>query len=141
MPQFDIASFFPQIVFFAGIFLIFYIFLVKIVLPKIGQNLKLNKKLGEVYSVFSSKGLKDINLLSFIYKPSEILSYLIYRETACLIFLNKFVNILTLSYLSSFKWLVKTHQKDQKVRLFEINRIYFKTLDDVYGSNSLSSKA
>jgi len=103
MPQFDIASFFPQIVFFAGIFLIFYIFLVKIVLPKIGQNLKLNKKLGEVYSVFSSKGLKDINLLSFIYKPSEILSYLIYRETACLIFLNKFVNILTLSYLSSFK--------------------------------------
>ena len=62
-----------------------------------------NKKLGEVYSVFSSKGLKDINLLSFIYKPSEILSYLIYRETACLIFLNKFVNILTLSYLSSFK--------------------------------------
>lgn len=103
MPQFDIASFFPQISFFAGIFLIFYIFLTKIILPKIGQNLKLNKKLGENYSDFSSKGLKDMNLLSFIYKPSEILSYLIYRETACLIFLTKFSNILTLSYLSSLK--------------------------------------
>lgn len=101
MPQFDIASFFPQITFFAGIFLVFYILLTKIVLPKIGQNLKLNKKLGEVYSTFSVRGLKDTNLLSFIYNPSKIVSYLIYRETTCLIFLQKFVSILTVSYVSS----------------------------------------
>lgn len=135
MPQFDIASFFPQITFFAGIFLVFYILLTKIVLPKIGQNLKLNKKLGEVYSTFSVRGLKDTNLLSFIYNPSKIVSYLIYRETTCLIFLQKFVSILTVSYVSSLNWLVKTHQKDQSVHLYEINKIYFKTLDDVYGSS------
>jgi hypothetical protein len=100
MPQFDIVSFFPQILFFAGIFLIFYIFLVKLFLPKISQNLKLNKKLGDVYNTFSINGLKDINLLSFIYNPSKILSYMVYRESGFSISLDKFAKNLTLSYLS-----------------------------------------
>lgn len=49
MPQFDIASFFPQIPFFAGIFLLFYTFLTQSFLPKISQNLKLGKKLSDSF--------------------------------------------------------------------------------------------
>jgi hypothetical protein len=84
MPQFDIASFYPQITFFAGIFLILYIFVTKNTLPKISQNLKLNRRIIELYNNFSLKGLKDINLLSHIYKPYSILTYSIYKESPCL---------------------------------------------------------
>jgi hypothetical protein len=90
MPQFDIASFFPQITFFASIFLLFYVFLTKNTLPKIGQNLKLNKKINDFLNIFSLKGLKDINLLSYIYKPKAVLLHRIYRETLCIITLQKY---------------------------------------------------
>jgi len=101
MPQFDIASFYPQITFFAVIFLLFYVFLTKNILPKISQNLKINKRIGEIYNTFATKRLKDINLLSYIYKPTQILSYLVYKETICLIFLNKFLRIITIAFISS----------------------------------------
>ena len=101
MPQFDIASFFPQITFFASIFLLFYVFLTKNTLPKIGQNLKLNRKLNEFLNVFSLRGLKDINLLSHIYKPQAVLLHRIYKESLCLISLQKYAETITLAYIAS----------------------------------------
>lgn len=101
MPQFDIASFYPQIVIFTAIFLIFYIFLTKQILPKLCQNLKLTKKLLNLFGTFATDALKDLNFLSYIYNPSRIVSHLIYKETLSLVFLEKFLQILTLSYLSS----------------------------------------
>jgi hypothetical protein len=101
MPQFDIASFFPQIIFFASLFLLFYVFVTKNTLPKIGQNLKLNKKINDFYNIFSLKGLKDINLLSYIYKPSSILLHNIYKESLCLISLQKYTDIIITSYIAS----------------------------------------
>jgi len=101
MPQFDIASFYPQITFFVGIFLMFYVFITKNTLPKISQNLKLNKKILELYNLLAIGKLKDVNLLSYIHKPSNILSYLIYKESLCLIFLQQTVKTLTQSYIAS----------------------------------------
>lgn len=101
MPQFDIASFFPQISFFAGIFLVSYVFHTKKVLPKLSRNLKLNKKLERVCAPFATFQLRHINSLSHIYNPSRILSYLIYGEALCVIYPRRFLRTLTLSYVAS----------------------------------------
>ena len=132
MPQFDIASFYPQLTFFTSLFLIFYIFLIKNTLPKIGQNLKLNKKINQLYNVFSFQGLKDVNLLSHIYKPYNILSYLIYKESLCLLFLQKSIEKITSTHIACLNWLEKNHEKNIKIRLLKLNRTYFKVLNDVY---------
>lgn len=132
MPQFDIASFFPQVSFFTCIFIILYTFLTKNALPKISQNLKLNKRLLEVYNNFGAKEFKDLNLLSYIYNPSQILSYLIYKEAICLIHLNVFYRTLRKSYISSIKWLVETNKSTNQIRLLEFNRTYLKILQDIY---------
>lgn len=132
MPQFDIASFFPQIVCFAILFLLFYVFLTKNTLPKIGQNLKLNKKIIEFFNLFSLKGLKDINLLSYIYKPQAILLHRIYKESLCLLTLQKYIEVLTLSYIASLNWLEKTHEKNTKIRLARLSKTYLKILNDIY---------
>jgi len=101
MPQFDIASFYPQITFFAGIFLMFYVFLCKNILPKVSQNLKLNRRIAEIYNVFAVKGLRDLCLLSHIYQPAKIVSHLVLREVLCLICLGRFIDQITISYMSS----------------------------------------
>ena len=134
MPQFDIACFYPQITFFVGIYILLYVFLTKNVLPKISQNLKLNKRIGEIYNLFavSPKGLRDLGLLSYIYKPSKIVSHLIFKETLCIIVLNRFLNILTFSYISSLNWLNLSNQTHSKVRLLKLNRLYLHTLHDLF---------
>lgn len=132
MPQFDIASFFPQVSFLTCIFIILYTFLTKNALPKISQNLKLNKRLLEVYNNFGAKEFKDLNLLSYIYNPSQILSYLIYKEAICLIHLNVLYRTLRKSYISSIKWLVETNKSTSQIRLLEFNRTYLKIIQDIY---------
>lgn len=132
MPQFDIASFFPQITFFASLFLIFYVFLTKNTLPKIGQNLKLNKKIHEFLNIFSIKGLKDINLLSHIYNPQEILKHRIYKESLCLIALQKYIDKIIITYITALNWLNKTHEKNTKIRILKLNKTYLKILGEIY---------
>jgi hypothetical protein len=134
MPQFDIASLYPQITFPAGIFLIFYAFPTRNALPKISQNLKLAKRVEELYNTFAAqaKGLKDINLLSHIYKPSRILSHLIYKETISLIYFPQSLRISTVSYISSTNWLLETHKKNTKIKLFKLNKIYLNILNDIW---------
>ncbi len=130
MPQFDIASFFPQITFFASIFLLFYVFLTKNTLPKIGQNLKLNKKINDFLNIFSLKGLKDINLLSYIYKPKAVLLHRIYRETLCIITLQKYSETIIKTWIASINWLEKTHEKNKKIKLLKLNKVYFTIAGD-----------
>jgi hypothetical protein len=132
MPQFDIASFYPQITFFTVIFLLLYVFLTRNILPKISQNLKLNKRIAENYNSFAIKRLKDLNLLSYIYKPTQILSHLIYKETLCILFLNQFLKIITVAYISSLNWFLKNQEKDLKIRLFKLNLVYLNVLNDIY---------
>jgi len=134
MPQFDIASFYPQITFFAVIFLILYAFLAKHALPKISQNLKLAKRVEELYTAFAAqaKGLKDINLISHIYKPYQILSHLIFKETISLIYFSQFLRILLVSYVASINWLLKTHEKNVKQRFLNINKIYLNIINDLW---------
>lgn len=79
----------------------FYVFLCKNILPKIGQNPKLSKRIAELYNLSTAKGLRDISLPSHIYKPSKIVLHLIYKEIIRLICLNRFLKILTFSYISS----------------------------------------
>ena len=133
MPQFDIASSYPQITFSAGIFSIFYAFLTRNAPPKISQNLKLAKRVDELYSSFAAqaKGPKDINLLSHIYKPSQILSHLIHKETVFLIYFSQSLRILTVSYISSINWLLKTHEKNTGAGLPKLNKIYPNILNDL----------
>ena len=134
MPQFDIASFYPQITFFAVIFLLLYVFLTKSILPKISHNLKINKRIGEVYSLFAVKCLKDINLLSYIYKPTQILSYLVYKETICLVYLNNFCQVITNAFASSLNWLLINTEKNSKSHLFKLNTTYLNALNDIYSN-------
>jgi hypothetical protein len=138
MPQFDIVSFFPQVSFFSFIFIVLYIFISKNVLPKLSQNLKLSKRLIELYNNFGLKEFKDVNLLSYIYKPSHIISYLIYKESICLIYLNIFFNLVTKSYVSSLNWLNKTNKSNSKlqVKLLELDRLYLNILQDMYFSST-----
>ena len=137
MPQFDIASFFPQIVFFASLFLLFYAFLVKNALPKISQNLKLNKKIMELLISSNSKDKpQDINLLSYIYNPNNLLSNLIYKESLCLVFLRELAIKVTSSYIACLNWLTKNNEKNIKIRLLKLNRIYFNILNDIYYGRS-----
>ena len=132
MPQFDIASFYPQITVFAGIFIIFYVFLSKEILPRISQNLKLNKRISDIYAGMAAKNLKDLNLLSYIYKPSQILEYLIYKESICLVFLQNSLKILTISYISSLNWLFKTRQENSKLGLLKLNKTYLRVVNDIH---------
>jgi hypothetical protein len=134
MPQFDIASFYPQIITFAIIFLIFYVFLIRNVLSKISQNLKLVKRVEELYNIFAAqiKGLKDINLLSHIYEPSQISSYFIYKETISLIYFFQYLRILTISYIFSINWFLKTYEKNLKAGLYKLNKIYLNILNDLW---------
>ena len=132
MPQFDIVSFYPQITVFAGIFIIFYVFLSKNILPKISQNLKLNKRISEIYNTLATRGLKDLNLLSHIYKPSQILSYLIYKETICLVFLQNSLKILTTSYTASLSWLSRNRKENSQVRLSKLNKTYLSVVNDIH---------
>lgn len=134
MPQFDIASFYPQIIFLAVIFLIFYVFFIKNILPKISQNLKLAKRIEELYNTWvnQAKGIKDINLLSYIYKPTQILSYLIYKEIISLIYFSQYLRISIVTYITSINWLLKTHENNKKVKLYQLNKIYFSVLSDIW---------
>jgi hypothetical protein len=134
MPQSDIASSHPQITFFAFIFLIFYVFLTKHTLPKISQNLKLARRVEELYNAFAAqaKGLKDINLPSHTYKPSQILSHPAYREAICLIYFSQFLRIPTVSYISSINWPPKTHEKNARAGLAQLNKIYLNIPNDIW---------
>ena len=48
-----------------------------------------------------SKATRDIDALSRIYNPSKMLTYAVYKETICLIYLRKMVRLITISYMSS----------------------------------------
>lgn len=130
MPQFDIASFYPQITFFAGIFLMLLVFFTKNTLPKISQNLKLNKRMAELYSSWATPGgvLGDKNLLSHIYKPYNILCFHIYMENVCLIFLCRSIRIVTISYILCLSWLAQAQEKNLNLKLLHLSRVYFKIL-------------
>jgi hypothetical protein len=141
MPQFDIASFFPQITFFATIFLLFYVFLTKNTLPRLSQNLKLNRKLSDFLSTFSMKGLKDLNLTSYIYKPHNILLNRVLKETLSLVTLQKYSETVFITLLSSLNWFEKTHKKNTKIKLVKLHRVYFTILGDTFFSSKSPKKA
>jgi hypothetical protein len=130
MPQFDIASFYPQIIYFAGITIGIYLIVTKSTLPKISQNLKINKKIIQIFENFAIKGLKDINLLSHIYKPKEIIKHLVYKESLSIIFLKKEIKTIILAYIASINWLNKTYEKNKKIKMLKINRIYLKMVSE-----------
>jgi hypothetical protein len=130
MPQFDIASFYPQIIYFAGITIGIYLIVTKSTLPKISQNLKINKKIIQIFENFAIKGLKDINLLSHIYKPKEILKHLVYKESLSIIFLKKEIKTIIIAYIASINWLNKTYEKNKKIKMAKINRIYLKMVSE-----------
>ena len=132
MPQFDIASFYPQTTFFAASFLLFYAFLCKDILPKISQNLKLNKRITSIYNVFST-GQKDIkDLPYYMYIPKvQMQLHGIYREALCLLHLHQFLRILTLSFVSSLNWLVNIQKKNTRIRLIKLSTLYICALSDI----------
>jgi len=109
----------------------YYVFITKNTLPRISQNLKLNKKILELYNGFFTKEFQDVNLLSYIHKPTNILSYLIYKESLCLIFLQQSARTLTDSYIASLNRLIQTHEKDLKVRFLKLSRTYLRILNDM----------
>jgi hypothetical protein len=132
-PQFDIASLHPQTTPSAGIFSTFYAFPTRNTSPKISQNLKLAKRVDELYSSFAAqaKGLKDINLPSHIYKPSQISSHPIYKETIGLIYLSQSLRIPTVTPTPSTNRLLKTHERNIGVRLHNLNKIYLNIPNDI----------
>ena len=129
MPQFDVTSFFPQISFFAGVFLIFYVFLTKTILPKISQNLKLNKKLEEIFVDFSN--LKDINLLSYIYNPLKNINHLICKENFSLAFMIRFGILLFSSFSKGLPWGFSNEKENKNKNFFKLNKTYLLNLNKI----------
>jgi Plant ATP synthase F0 len=138
MPQFDIASFYPQITFFAGTFLMFYAYVNKDILPKISQNLKLNRKLSEIYNMCVGKGTGGVSLITYIYGPSRTLSHAIYAETIYIVHLYMFMKTATLSYLSTLAYL---NSKTSQIRLLKFSSLYLTVLADVLGSDDCTRRA
>ena len=98
---------------------------------KISQNLKLNKKVEEVFTTFSSNDFKDINLLSYIYEPLKIIGQLIYKESLSLTFLNRFGQVLLNSYSFALEQIINGIKKDKNKNLFELNTIYLSNLNKI----------
>jgi hypothetical protein len=48
-----------------------------------------------------SKATLHVDALSRIYNPSKMLTYAVYKETICLIYLRKMVHLITISFMSS----------------------------------------
>lgn len=129
MPQFDIAAFYPQIIYFAGITIGLYVLITKNTLPKLSQNLKINKKL--VYVFESLAGVsRDINLLSHIYKPEEILKHLIYKESLSIIFLKKKIVCILSAYIVSRNWAYHATESNRKIKMEKLNRTYLRIIGD-----------
>lgn len=128
MPQFDIASFYPQITFFVGIFLMFYAYVDKNVLPKTGQNLKLRNKLFEIYTICVGKGFEDVNLLVNIYDPSRVIFYAALAEMVYIVHSLNFIKILTQTYISVH---ARSWRKNSQRSLLRLNVLYLTILADV----------
>ena len=136
MPQFDIASFYPQISFFAGIFLVCYVFLTQRVLPKMSRNLKSSKKITEIYNTFATfqsgpSTTGSIGAIAHIYNPSQILSYLIHTECLYIIYLGAYTSILQNAYATSLNWLIAARNSTRN-RLSVLDRVYLNVLNDIY---------
>ena len=129
MPQFDATSFFPQVIIFAGVFLIFYVFLTKTILPKISQNLKLNKKLENIFTNFSN--LNDINLLSYIYSPLKNLTHLVSKENFSLAFGFRFNKVLLSCFSNGLPWIFFIEKKNKNKSFFKLNKVYLLNLNKV----------
>lgn len=128
MPQFDIASFYPQIIYLAGISIGIYLIVTKNTLPKISQNLKINKKI--IQMLESGKGMKDMNILSNIYNPKEMIKQAIYKESLSIIYLKKEIKTIVTAYIASIKWLNKTNEINKKIKMEKINKIYMKMINE-----------
>jgi hypothetical protein len=50
----------------------------------------------------------------------------------CILFLNQFLKIITVAYISSLNWFLKNQEKDLKIRLFKLNLVYLNVLNDIY---------
>jgi hypothetical protein len=108
-PQFDIASFYPQITFFAGTFLMFYAYVDKDILPRVGHNLKLNRKLSDIFNLCVGKGNGGVSLLTYIYGPSRTLSHAISAEFICLSLVSAPTSTIVITYVSALARLHKGH--------------------------------
>ena len=130
MPQFDIASFYPQITFFAGTFLMFYAYVNKDVLPMLGQGLKMNRKLVEMFASCAGQRPGDIGLLSYIYIPSRRPQLQVtFAEIIYLIHSCAFAKALTLSYVAALRGLKAA---DSRARLLKFSTLYLIVLAGVF---------
>lgn len=106
----------------------FYAYVNKDVLPRIGQALKLNRKLAEIYNMCVGKGSQDLNLISYIYGPSRSLSHAIYAEVIYITHSYALARTLTLSYVST---LASLRKKDSQTRLLKFSTLYLTVLADL----------
>ena len=130
MPQFDIASFYPQITFFAGTFLMFYAFVNKDILPRVGHNLKLNRKLSDIFNLCVGKGNGGVSLLTYIYGPSRTLSHAIYAEIICLALVRSLTSSVAVVYAAALARLAVLN-KGYVVSSPKFSALYLSALGDV----------
>ena len=128
MPQFDIASFYPQISYFAVILLFTHVFLLKGVLPKISRNLKLGGRLMSAYAV--AKGPRDLNMLSYIYNAATIIPSLSHREILSITYSGRFVSVILGAYVGVLNLIMRTREKDFIQGLCVFNKTYITILGD-----------
>jgi len=136
MPQFDIASLHPQTTFFAGILSTSHVSSCKNILPKVSQNPKPNKRIAEIYNVFAVKGSRDLCLLSHIYQPAKIVSHSVPREVLRLIRSGRFIDQITISYMSSPNRPSRHKSQHARIRLLRLSNIYLSTSSDTYSSTT-----
>jgi hypothetical protein len=136
MPQFDIASLHPQITFFAGILSTSHVSSCKNILPKVSQNSKPNRRIAEIHNVFAVKGSRDPCLPSHIYQPAKIVSHSVPREVLRLICSGRFIDQITISYMSPSNRPSRHESQHAKIRLLQLSNIYLSTSSDTYSSTT-----
>lgn len=123
MPQLDIYIAMSQVFWFTIFFLIFYVVIVRDILPVLARAIKLRKK---KKSGLASSSL-DVEALTTIGQTATILESSLKDSRALLIEVSS----------ESCSWLDSSVKKVNNNTLLEVNKVYIKTIGELKGRSFL----
>jgi hypothetical protein len=129
MPQLDLYVALSQVFWFTFVFIVFYVFIVRDILPELARSIKLRKKkVGTDNS--SSTSLDDESLAVSTQTATTLENYL--KESRTLL-----VNVST----STSDWLNSSLKEVNETTLIDLNKNYIKTIGELKGRSYLLEQA
>jgi F0F1-type ATP synthase membrane subunit b/b' len=129
MPQLDLYVALSQVFWFTIVFIVFYVFIVRDILPELARSIKLRKKkVGTDNS--SSTSLDDESLAVSTQTATTLENSL--KESRTLL-----VNVST----STSEWLNSSLKEVNETTLIDLNKNYIKTIGELKGRSYLLEQA